>query len=62
MILNKTRVSFMLFYYNSYWIEEIGGTLPNNWHAEPLQVLGLMRLGRQSAERERISDINWTAF
>ncbi|MGW8428251.1 hypothetical protein ACWGJQ_22645 [Peribacillus simplex] len=36
--------------------------LPNNWLAEPPQALALMRLGRQSAERERISEINWNAF
>ncbi|WHX90921.1 hypothetical protein [Peribacillus simplex] len=34
--------------------------LPNNWLAETPQALALMRLGRQSAERERISEINWT--
>ncbi|MDP1419016.1 hypothetical protein Q8G35_11380 [Peribacillus simplex] len=33
--------------------------LPNNWLAETLQALALMWLGRQSAERERISEINW---
>ncbi|WP_063591121.1 hypothetical protein [Peribacillus frigoritolerans] len=33
--------------------------LPNNWLAETPQTLTLMRLGRQSAERERISKINW---
>ncbi|WP_367240165.1 hypothetical protein [Peribacillus frigoritolerans] len=31
--------------------------LPNNWLAETPQTLALMRLGRQSAERERISEI-----
>ncbi|MDG4846640.1 hypothetical protein P8767_04830 [Peribacillus frigoritolerans] len=34
--------------------------LPNNWLAETPQALALMRLGRQSAERERISEIDWT--
>jgi hypothetical protein len=33
--------------------------LPKNWLAEIPQTLALMRLGRQSAERERISEINW---
>ncbi|MFS0762610.1 hypothetical protein ABC374_04015 [Peribacillus sp. 1P06PB] len=33
--------------------------LPNNWLAETPQAHALMRLGRQSAERERISEINW---
>jgi hypothetical protein len=31
--------------------------LPNNWLAETLQALAPRRLGRQSAERERISEI-----
>ncbi|MGE1103163.1 hypothetical protein [Peribacillus simplex] len=36
--------------------------LPNNWLAETPQTLALMGLGRQSAERERISEINWNVF
>ncbi|MFS0811048.1 hypothetical protein [Peribacillus phoenicis] len=32
--------------------------LPNNWLAETPQPLAVRRLGRQSAERERISSIN----
>ncbi|MEI2469856.1 hypothetical protein V8V75_09770, partial [Peribacillus frigoritolerans] len=36
--------------------------LPNNWLAETPQALALMRLGRQSAERERVSEINWKFF
>ncbi|MEW5594231.1 hypothetical protein ABGT24_11985 [Peribacillus frigoritolerans] len=32
--------------------------LPNNWLAETPQPLAVKRLGRQSAERERISSIN----
>jgi hypothetical protein len=32
--------------------------LPKNWLAETQQALALMRLGRQSAERERNSEIN----
>jgi hypothetical protein len=32
--------------------------LPNNGLAETPQALALMRLGRQSAERERISEIH----
>ncbi|MDP9738402.1 UNVERIFIED_ORG: hypothetical protein QFZ59_000232 [Bacillus sp. B2I3] len=36
--------------------------LPNNWLAEtPLDTCG-RRLGRQSAEWERISEINWNLF
>ncbi|MFJ7938352.1 hypothetical protein ACIQYG_07435 [Peribacillus sp. NPDC096622] len=33
--------------------------LPKNWLAETPQALASRRLGRQSAERERISEINW---
>ncbi len=36
--------------------------LPNNWVAETPQGLALMRLGRQSAERERIFEINWNVL
>ncbi|MBT2650179.1 hypothetical protein J7E52_26395 [Bacillus sp. ISL-34] len=36
--------------------------LPNNWIAETPETLALMRLGRQSAERERVSEINWIVF
>ncbi|MFF5397118.1 hypothetical protein ACFY5J_06915 [Peribacillus butanolivorans] len=32
--------------------------LPNNWLAETPKTLAARRLGRQSAERERISEIN----
>ncbi|WP_340453610.1 hypothetical protein [Peribacillus butanolivorans] len=32
--------------------------LPNNWQAETPLTLAARRLGRQSAERERISEIN----
>ncbi|MGG0411695.1 hypothetical protein [Peribacillus simplex] len=35
---------------------------PNNWLAETPQKLALMRLGRQSAERGWISEINWNFF
>ncbi|MEB2495027.1 hypothetical protein SOP93_28570 [Peribacillus frigoritolerans] len=33
--------------------------LPNNWLAKTPQTLALMRLGRQSAGRERVSETNW---
>ncbi|WP_260320682.1 hypothetical protein [Peribacillus simplex] len=33
--------------------------LPFYWLAKTPQPLALMRLGRQSAERERISEISW---
>ncbi|MGE8021795.1 hypothetical protein ACQKOM_23315 [Peribacillus frigoritolerans] len=36
--------------------------LPNNWLAETPQTLALMRLGRQPAERERISEMTPTVI
>ncbi|MGG0789090.1 hypothetical protein ABE132_10175 [Peribacillus simplex] len=36
--------------------------LPKNWLAETPETLALMRLGRQSAERERVSEINCNGF
>ncbi|WHX65818.1 hypothetical protein QNH26_19315 [Peribacillus frigoritolerans] len=35
---------------------------PKNWLAETPQTLASRRLGRQSAERERISEINWNFY
>ncbi|WP_350299656.1 hypothetical protein [Peribacillus frigoritolerans] len=43
-------------------IEEICDTPAENWLAGTPQTLALMMLGRQSAERERISEINWNLF
>ncbi|MFY0803158.1 hypothetical protein [Peribacillus frigoritolerans] len=40
---------------------KFGTLLPKNWLAEnPQEELAPRRLGRQSAERERISEIAWT--
>jgi len=36
--------------------------LPKNWLAETPQTLAWRRLGRQPAERERISGINWNVI
>ncbi|MCU6602308.1 hypothetical protein OCO53_17720 [Peribacillus frigoritolerans] len=36
--------------------------LPNNWLAETPQTLALMQPGRQSAKRERISEISWNFY
>jgi hypothetical protein len=36
--------------------------LPKNWLAETPQTLESRRLGGQSAERERISEINWNVL
>ncbi|MGE8019611.1 hypothetical protein ACQKOM_11960 [Peribacillus frigoritolerans] len=37
---------------------KIATLLPNNWLAETPQALAPRRLGRRSAERERISEID----
>ncbi|MDR4928438.1 hypothetical protein ACFX4I_15075 [Peribacillus sp. YIM B13472] len=39
-------------------LKKFATLLPNYWLAETPQALALMRLGRQSAKRERISEIN----
>ncbi|MBT2667203.1 hypothetical protein J7J00_17070 [Bacillus sp. ISL-4] len=52
----------MFFHCNPYWIDEFATLLPNYWLAETPQPLAARRLGRQSAERERISEINWNVF
>ncbi|WP_342614471.1 hypothetical protein [Peribacillus frigoritolerans] len=39
-------------------LKKFATLLPNNWLAKTPQPLALMRLGRQSAERERISEID----
>jgi hypothetical protein len=39
-------------------LKKLATLLPNNWLAKTTQKLALMRLGRQSAERERISEIS----
>ncbi|USK63015.1 hypothetical protein [Peribacillus frigoritolerans] len=36
--------------------------LPNNWLAETPETFASRRLGRQSAEREQVSEINWNVF
>ncbi|USK66006.1 hypothetical protein [Peribacillus frigoritolerans] len=43
-------------------LKKFATLLPNNWLAETPQALALMRLGRQSAERERVSEINCNFF
>ncbi|MFF2856715.1 hypothetical protein [Peribacillus sp. NPDC058002] len=40
-------------------MKKFAALLPNYWLAETPQPLALMRLGRQSAERELISESNW---
>ncbi|MFY0780812.1 hypothetical protein AB1K18_11050 [Peribacillus simplex] len=43
-------------------LKKFATLLPNNWLAETPQTLAARRLGRQSAERERISENNWNVF
>jgi hypothetical protein len=43
-------------------LKKFAKLLPNNWLAETPQALALMWLGRQSAERERISEIKPELF
>ncbi|MDF2000889.1 hypothetical protein P2Q57_26855 [Peribacillus frigoritolerans] len=58
----KTNLSFVFFPVLLNWMEENCDTPAENWLAETPQALALMRLGRQSAERERISEISWNVF
>ncbi|WP_230303751.1 hypothetical protein, partial [Peribacillus simplex] len=54
---------FLIFFYNPLiGLKKFATLLPNNWLAETPQTLASRRLGRQSAERERISEINWNVF
>ncbi|MFH0066248.1 hypothetical protein [Peribacillus sp. NPDC056705] len=43
-------------------LKKFATLLPNNWLAETPEALAARRLGRQSAERERISEINSDVF
>ncbi|CAH0284200.1 hypothetical protein SRABI80_03793 [Peribacillus frigoritolerans] len=58
MILNV----FFLFYEILNLWKKFATLLPNSWLAETPQTLASRRLGRQSAERERISEISWNIF
>jgi hypothetical protein len=55
---------FLLFYTDETLkrLKKVATLLPNNWLAETPQPLAVRRLGRQSPERERISEINWIFF
>jgi hypothetical protein len=67
-LLNKKAVAklsfyvFLLFYEYVIGLKKFATLLPNYWLAETPQTLASRRLGRQSAERERISEINWNVF
>ncbi|MES1039420.1 hypothetical protein [Peribacillus simplex] len=45
-------------WYHPKRLKKFATLLPNNWLAETPQTLAARRIGRQSAERERISEIN----
>ncbi|WP_347940640.1 hypothetical protein AAEY33_24440 [Peribacillus simplex] len=47
-----------MFYQTLIGLKKFATLLPKNWLAETPQPLAVRRLGRQSAERERISEIN----
>ncbi|MGE7606181.1 hypothetical protein ACQKML_06170 [Peribacillus frigoritolerans] len=49
----------MVFKVTLIGLKKFATLLPNNWLAKTPQPLAVRRLGRQSAERERISEINW---
>ncbi|MEC0273725.1 hypothetical protein [Peribacillus frigoritolerans] len=51
----KLALYIFLFYENVIGWIKFATLLPNNWLAETPQALCARRLGRQSAERERIS-------
>ncbi|WP_185151465.1 hypothetical protein [Peribacillus simplex] len=51
-----------MFYETLIGLKKFATLLPKNWLDETPETFTLMRLGRQSAERERISEINWNVF
>jgi len=51
-----------LFYESVIGWKKIATLLPKSWLAKTPQELEPRRLGRQSAERERISGIDWKYF
>jgi len=51
-----------LFYESVIGWKKIATLLPKSWLAKTPQALEPRRLGRQSAERERISEIDWKCF
>ncbi|MGG0414065.1 hypothetical protein [Peribacillus simplex] len=58
----KILLCFLLTGETLNGLKKFATLLPKNWLAETPQALALMRLGRQSAERERISEINWNFY
>jgi hypothetical protein len=63
VFLKQDLLTFMVYFYidETYiGLKKFATLLPNIWLAETPQALAPRRLGRQSAERERISEIDWT--
>jgi hypothetical protein len=56
------RIERMFFTILLIELKRFATLLPNYWLAETPQALALRRLGRQSAERERISEISCNFF
>ncbi|PRS44325.1 hypothetical protein C6W19_00940 [Bacillus sp. RJGP41] len=54
----KTSLSFKFFSVIVIGWKRCAILLPNNWVAETTQAHALMRLGRQSAERDQVSKIS----
>ncbi|MFA1712828.1 hypothetical protein ACDX66_14035 [Peribacillus frigoritolerans] len=58
----QTKLPLMYFTVILIGLKKFATLLPNYWLAETPQTLASRRLGRQSAERERISEIVWNVF
>ncbi|MFA1712324.1 hypothetical protein ACDX66_11460 [Peribacillus frigoritolerans] len=58
----KTELSFSFFTVILIELKKFATLLPNYWLAKTPQPLAVRRLGRQSAERERISEIHRYIF
>ncbi|MFE4703630.1 hypothetical protein, partial [Peribacillus simplex] len=58
----KLALYVFLLYGTLNGLKKFATLLPNNWLAETPRTLASRRLGRQSAERERISEINCNVF
>ncbi|WHX65991.1 hypothetical protein QNH26_20315 [Peribacillus frigoritolerans] len=57
--LFKTRLFFIFFPVILNGWKKYATLLPKNWLAETPETLASRRLGRQSAEREGVSEISW---
>ncbi|MDM5286678.1 hypothetical protein [Peribacillus frigoritolerans] len=59
---NSLYLFFLLFYEFVIGLKKFATLLAKSWPAKTPQALEPRRLGRQSAERERISEIDWNTF